>query len=441
MRHKHLWLATSLLVMFSMLLSACGGSPTPAPPAVEPTQPPAQQPEPTTPVQPTEPAQPPEQPTEPVAQPEPEEFVIGMLLVGPFNDRGWSQAHHEAGEYVEDKLPGTSLVYIDKVNPADRPGTTGEQLAESLVAQGAQLIIFNSDDMKDDALNFARNNPEIYVIHASGDAAWEEGEDYKGVPNLANVMGIMEYGKEIAGCLAAMTTDTGKIGYLGPLINEETRRLVASTYLGARYCWENYRGNDPADLEFRVTWIGFWFNIPGFTSDPTQVANEFYNSGYDVVISGIDTTEALVEAGKQTAAGRQVWAIPYDYVGACEEAPDVCLGVPYFNWGPSYLEHVQEIQAGTWEPTWEWLGPNWDDINDHDTSMIGFMFGPGASPEAAAQVEQFIDELAGGLRLWTGPLNLQDGTPYLAEGEVATDHQIWYLPQLLEGMLGQSVAD
>ena len=47
--------------------------------------------------------------------------------------------------------------------------------------------------------------------------------------------------------------------------------------------------------------------------------------------------------------------------------------------------------------------------------------------------------LAGGLNLWTGPINLQDGTEYLAEGEVATDQQVWYLPQLLEGMEGQSV--
>jgi len=34
---------------------------------------------------------------------------------------------------------------------------------------------------------------------------------------------------------------------------------------------------------------------------------------------------------------------------------------------------------------------------------------------------------------------LQDGTAYLKDGEVATDQQVWYLPQLLEGMEGQSV--
>jgi simple sugar transport system substrate-binding protein len=41
--------------------------------------------------------------------------------------------------------------------------------------------------------------------------------------------------------------------------------------------------------------------------------------------------------------------------------------------------------------------------------------------------------------LWKGPLNLQDKTVYLKDGETATDQQIWYLPQLLQGMQGQSV--
>ena len=30
-----------------------------------------------------------------------EGLTFGMILVGPENDTGWSQAHFEAGEYVE----------------------------------------------------------------------------------------------------------------------------------------------------------------------------------------------------------------------------------------------------------------------------------------------------------------------------------------------------
>jgi simple sugar transport system substrate-binding protein len=420
-----------LAIVVMLVLSACGA---PATPAV--TQPPAA----TEPLAATEaPATEAPSTEAPAATEAPAgDFTFGMLLVGPYNDRGYSQAHYEGGLYAEEKL-GAKMIYLDKVNPADRPGTTPDQLAEELVSQGAQLVIFNSDDMKDASTAFAKAHPEINVIMASGDQVWPEGKTYEEIPNLANIFGRMEYGKMIAGCAAALSTKTGQIGYLGPLINDETRRLASSAYLGARYCWENYAGKDPADLQFKVTWIGFWFNIPGFTSDPTQVANDFINTGYDVIISGIDTTEGLTEAKKAADAGKEVFAVPYDFIGSCTEGASVCLGVPYFNWGPDYTEAIGAAMEGNFESTFEWNAPDWSDINNPDTSPVGFVKGDALSEEASAQLDEFIAALAGGLNLWTGPINLQDGTQYLAEGEVATDQQIWYLPQLLEGMEGQSV--
>ena len=135
---KRLWLFASLLLLAAMMLAACQPAAT-ATPTAEPA------------------------PADTVA-PAPtdvpgcdrsshrrcaEEFIFGMLLVGPYNDHGWSQAHYDGGMYVEAKLPGAKMIYIDKVNTADRPGTTPAQLAEDLVSKGAKLIIFNSDDMKD----------------------------------------------------------------------------------------------------------------------------------------------------------------------------------------------------------------------------------------------------------------------------------------------------
>ena len=366
------------------------------------------------------------------------DFTFGVVMVGPYNDTGWSQAHFEAGQYVEKKLPGAKMIYVD--NAFSKAGTTPEQLADDLLAQGAKMIIFNSDAFETDAIAFAKANPTIPTVFASGDTSWKDGKKYKAIANLSCFMGKMEYGKMIAGVAAAMTTKTGKIGYLGPIINDETRRLASSVYLGAKYAWVNYLHKDPKDLKFTVNWIGGWFNTPGVTADPTQVADNFFNSGYDVVISGIDTTEALVEAGKMAASGKKVWAIPYDYAGSLNEAPTVALGVPYFNWGPAYLKAVTMASQNKWASYWDWNGPDWTNINNPDTSAVGFVKGEGLSNDAGAKVDAFIAELAGGLNLWKGPLSLQDGTAYLKDGEVATDLQIWYLPQLLQGMEGQSVA-
>ncbi len=354
----------------------------------------------------------------------------------PTNDSGWSQATYEGGQYAVSKIPNTNLIYID--NGFSHQGSTPAQLAEQLLSKGANMIIFNSDDFKDDSNTFAKNHPTIPTIMLSGDQSWAQGQAYLNIPNMANVMGQMEYMKMLAGCAAAMTTQTGKIGYLGPLINDETRRLSSSAYLGAKYCWTNVLKKDPSALQFQVTWIGYWYNEPGTTLDPSKVADAFFNTGYDVVMSGIDTSEAVTEAKKMTDAGEKVWAVGYDYKGNCSAAPAVCLGVPYFNWGPGIAAQVKKALAGTFTQDWQWLGPNWTNLNDPDTSNVGFVKGDALSPAASAAVDQLTAYLAAGNTLWTGPLSLQDGSQYLAAGTTATPQQLWYLPQLLLGMAGSS---
>ena len=93
MAYKRLWFLVSLLVLTAMLITACQPTATEAP-VVEPTA------------------------------AEVEEFTFGLLMVGPYNDHGWSQAHYDAGLYVEQHVPGEKMIYIDKVNSADSPGTT-----------------------------------------------------------------------------------------------------------------------------------------------------------------------------------------------------------------------------------------------------------------------------------------------------------------------------
>ncbi len=373
--------------------------------------------------------------TAPTAAATAQPVVFGMILVGPQNDHGWSEAQYTAGQYIEKNLPGTKMVSLDKVNPTDRKGVTFDQVVDDMVKQGAKIIFATSDDFQDDTRASALKRPDITFIMVSGDDVLQG----KNPPNLGNYMGRMEYGKQIAGCAAALSTTTGKIGYLGPLINNETRRLASSVYLGARYCWENYLNKNANDLQFSVTWIGFWFNIPGVTLDPTKVANDFYGGGTDIVVSGIDTTEAVVVSGQQAKAGKNVFAIPYDFKGACAESPQTCLGVPYFNWGPGYLRLMKAFIAKTWKPQFIWDGPDWKDINNADTSAVGWVDGPALKPDAQSKVQQFIKGLGdGSIDLWKGPLNLQDGTAYLKAGEKATDQQIWALPQLLQGMKGAS---
>ncbi|MBW4435509.1 MAG: BMP family ABC transporter substrate-binding protein [Pleurocapsa minor GSE-CHR-MK-17-07R] len=371
-----------------------------------------------------------------------DEFVFGLVLVGPRTDQGWSQAHYEGAQYVEENVPGARALVFDSLNPSDAPETTLRDVVQNMVDEGARLIITTSDAFEEDTNIVAEAFPDIVFVNVTGSNVLQGAP-----PNVGNYNAQPEWTQAINGCAAALTTETGNIGYLGPLINTETRRLAASSYLGARYCWENYAGMNPDDLTFTVTWIGFWFNIPGVTLNPTEEANSFFDNGADVVIGAIDTTEALVVAGQRREAGENVFATGYDYINACDQAPEVCIGVPYYNWGQYYSELVEQVRDGAWEQEWIWEEPTWDNIVDSTTASAAVSIGDALSEEDRVLLDEFIAEMTAfgsdpandeRIFLWEGPLTLQDGTVLAEEGEFVPLLDIWYLPQILDGMIGSS---
>lgn len=367
-------------------------------------------------------------------------FTVGMILVGPANDKGWNQAHYEGiTEYAQKQIPNLKFEYIDKVNPGDRPNVKASVLAQDLVSKGAKMVIFNSDDFKDEAAEFAKKNPGIAVIHASGDYSWKEGKNFKDIKNLANLMPEMEYGHMINGCAAALQSTTGKIAILGPLINEETRRYVSSEYLGAKYCWEKYRGKSAADLKFKVEWIGFWFNIPGVTADPTKIADELYAADYDVVVSNIDTPEAAVQARKAADAGKKVNFVHYGHKAGCESQPDLCVGVAYYNWGPEYTNQINLASTGKFAQAFVRMKPDWGSMDNSATTGFGWRLGSGANDTVKNNVFEFVRGLKdGNSGILTGPIKYQDGSVFVEAGSTATIEDMWYMPQLLEGIEGNS---
>ncbi|MDT8305536.1 MAG: BMP family ABC transporter substrate-binding protein [Anaerolineae bacterium] len=376
----------------------------------------------------------PEPTVTPVVEEVDTEFVFGMVLVGPKDDHGWSEAHYNGGKYIEEHIADSRMLLMESLNPDAQPDKALGDVVDDMVAEGADMIFVTSDDFSADTTFTASRYPELPIVHVSGDHALRADAP----PNVGNYFARMVYGKMIAGCTSALVTETGHIAYVGPLINGETRRLANAAFLGARYCYEEYRDQPPESLQFDVEWVGFWFHIPGVTRDPAEITNELIDRGADVIMSGIDTPEPLQVVATRAAEGHTVWALPYDYEDACAPAPQVCLGVPYFNWGPGYLRLAEEVISGEWQPTWEWAAPYWQDINDPGRSPVGFYRGTVLTAEQGTTLDAFIRGLGNGsIVLFRGPLNYHNG-PFLREGEVATDEQIWDSPQLLEGMEGLS---
>ena len=63
-----------------------------------------------------------------------------MVLIGPHDDGGWSQAHYEGLLYVEKNVPNVHIAYIENVPE----GADSEQVFRSLARKGFNLIFGTS---------------------------------------------------------------------------------------------------------------------------------------------------------------------------------------------------------------------------------------------------------------------------------------------------------
>ena len=201
---------------------------------------------------------------------------------------------------------------------------------------------------------------------------------------------------------------------------------ASSMVLPSLNSYANVFGSDTSDINSAMISATRLEEIS--SKNPTRLSKD--------ALSGLQFSATAPANGK---AGKKVWSIPYDFKGACNEAAQVCLGVPYFNWGPRYVQEITKFQNGTWTPTWYWDGPDWKDIANPDTSAVGFTFGKALSDANKTTVQTFIKGMGdGSINLFKGPITLQDNSVYVKEGATATDKEIWYLPQLLQGMTGAS---
>ncbi|WP_439104528.1 BMP family ABC transporter substrate-binding protein, partial [Celeribacter marinus] len=113
-----------------------------------------------------------------------------------------------------------------------------------------------------------------------------------------------------------------------------------------------------------------------------------------------------------------------------EYAPSPRVSSIIDNWAPYYIARTQAVMDGTWESVMTWDGIS--------TGMVGIGEITNAVPaDVKAEAEAMRDEIAAGTyHPFTGPLNKQDGTPWLAEGEVADDGTLAGMSFFVEGLTG-----
>ncbi len=323
---------------------------------------------------------------------------VGFIYVGPRNDGGWSQYHHEAAMKMKDHF-GDKVELVEQESVPE--GADAERVMTQMALGGAQLIFASSFGFMDATANVAAKFPNVKFEHATG---------YKTAPNMAVYNARFYEGRYVTGTIAGMMTKTNKIGYLASFPIPEVIQGINATYLAAKKVNPN--------VEIKVVWAFTWFD-PAKEADGTQA---LIDQGCDFVFAHTDSTAPLATLKKAGLYGFGQAADMIDY------APSPRLGSIIDDWAPYYIERVQAMLDGNWETANIWHG-----IKE---GMVGLgEFSSDVPDDVKAAAQKVRDDIvSGAVKPFTGPLNKADGSVWLKEGEEADDGTLAGLSFFVEGV-------
>ena len=311
---KKLHLVTVVLIVASIILTACGGPATPAPTQPPATQPPAATEAPATEAPATEmPA------TEmPATEAPASELKIGVVTdVGQLEDKSFNQAAYEGGKAAADGL-GAQFDVIVTQNVSDY-----KQNIQTFIDQGFNVIITVGFLIGSDTTLAAKANPDVKFIGVDQGICVDENGDpdpnfgCKGdaatlLPNYQGIVFAEEQAGYLAGIVAASISKSGTIGSVAGTRVPAVVAYIAGYEAGAKSVNPNIKtltqevNPDPSK----------GFNDP---ATGKAIAKQFIAQGADVLfqVAGL-TGQGVLEA----ACDANVYGIGVD-VDQVETLPNL----------------------------------------------------------------------------------------------------------------------
>jgi basic membrane protein A and related proteins len=325
---------------------------------------------------------------------------VGYVYVGPIGDYGWTYQHDQGRIAVEIEFGDrVETTFVESVSE----GADAERVIRQMAQAGHDLIFTTSFGFMQATATVAEAFPDVNFEHATG---------YTRLENMATYDARFYEGRHVAGIIAGHMTESNVIGYIAAYPIPEVIMGINAAFLAAR--------SVNPDVQFRIIWANTWFD-PALEADAAQTLIE---QGADVLMQHTDSTAAMV-----TAEDAGIYAI-----GQASDmsafGPNAQLTAIIDNWSDYYIERVQAVMDGTWESHAVWGGI--------DTGMVQFAdFHEDIPKDVRAEAEAARDAIAAGdLHPFTGPINRQDGSEWLAEGETPTDDELRSMNFYVEGIEG-----
>ena len=325
---------------------------------------------------------------------------VGFVYVGPIGDHGWSYEHNQ-GRLAVEKAFGDRVktTYVENVSE----GPDAARVIQQLARGGHSVIFTTSFGFMNPTLKVAKRYPEVKFEHATG---------FKRSKNVATYSGRFYEGRHVIGLIAGKMTKSNTVGYIASFPIPEVVRGINAAYLAAK--------SVNPKVKFKIVWVSTWFD-PGKEAD---AANALIDQGADVLMQHTDSPAAMQIAEKK---GIYAFGQASDMV---KFGPKAQLTSIIDDWGPYYVARVKAAMDGTWksQDTWDGIGPGMVDIAPFSKSI------PNDVRAMAAKARDNI--AAGKLHPFTGPINKQDGSPWLKAGQTASDGELAGMNFYVQGVEG-----
>ncbi|MFT3691099.1 BMP family ABC transporter substrate-binding protein [Paenirhodobacter sp.] len=314
---------------------------------------------------------------------------VGLVLPSPNGDVGWSHALVAGLAPIREKLgDGIKVTILENIPE----GPDADRIMTKLVADGHKFLIAGSFGYQNGAMQIARRNKDVSVLHASG---------FMVAPNFTPFAARYYLGTYLMGMAAASLSKTGKLGSVAAFAIPEMITSINAFTLGAQAV-------NPA-VEVSVVWVNSWFD-PAKEQDS---ARALLAQGCDVLFSNAQDTPSVVSVCEE--AGAYVFNLNSSMK---KYAPTKYLGCVATDWSPFFTQQIEAHLAGSFAGHNAFLG-----IADGVVELLDVS--PDLSAEARTRIEAKKAEIvAGSFSPYSGPLTRQDGSAALAAGETLTDEQI-----------------
>jgi simple sugar transport system substrate-binding protein len=309
------------------------------------------------------------------------------VYVGPVGDAGWTFAHDQGRKAVVARFgDAVQTTYVENVPE----GADAERVIRDLARQGNDIIFATSFGFMDPMLKVAKEFPKVKFEHATG---------YKTSKNMRLYDASFYHDTYMAGIIAGTMTKTNTLGFVGSFPIPEVLRNINAYTLGAQSVNPN--------VKVKVVWVNTWFDPP----KETDAAQSLINAGADVLLQNTDSTAVL-----QTADKNGKYAFGWDS-DMSKFAGKAHLGSAIANWGPYYIQAIEELKAGTWKTKRTVWGVK-EGLND----LIKI------SKEVPADAVARVNKVKAGIKAgtfdpFTGPVVDNTGKTRLAAGKVSD--QAW----------------